>query len=526
MNIMNKHLGYFIVSSVLFLFPILTYAADVTSIRSGKNRILPEGTVIEGVIVSDYRSPNNALNPNISWDKVDYSISHKTAYLQTLDGSCGIKMVFNSQYLTTFERGTSVTVDLSKCRLVVGKEPECYTVLDVDPAKVSIKEVGVSVPSKIKRISQLTDADLFTQVTLTGLEFLSKQGSYANVYEPSTRNVPINNTVVDVRYGAGDGWAQLLEDAEGNSIYMQVNSQCPWRRNNLGVPGGIGMVSGVLVCEENPRYGRPFGRYSIRPLFKEDIAIPTETQTSFKIVAQWSWDRNYHSALTLLEGGLREWVEAPGFANVHVLAEKGTGLLYTDSQCRLYPGLEYDTRYCSDHNGEAGRLAASLCFEGRTSNWLHPGAANSSIIVETSTKDIEGKGLLFNFSFLAGDASYSSSSGIPATWSVEYSLDGMTYNPTGFSACLRPLICKPSQDKAIGMLFPSYQAAMGFSEYSVPLPASLLGQEKIFVRLVPSSLLITRCKIKPDAELNTEKFNGENDEAIRIFLGMASVKAY
>ena len=501
-------------------------AADLASICTGRDRVLGEGTVVEGIIVSDYRSANNALNPNLEWNKVDYAVSHKTAYLQTKDGSCGIRIIFSTQYLTRFKRYSLVSVDLSNCKVQVGKNPVCYTVTGVNPSKVSVKQENVIPDAKVKKLSQLTDGDLYTQVTVSGLEFLSKQGSFSNVDEECVVASPMNYTIVDKRYGAGDGWAQLLEDAEGNSIYMQVNSLCQWRRNNLGVPAGVGNVTGILVNEENPRYGRSYGKYSIRPLFREDIAIPAANATSFNVISQWTWDRNYKRGLLLRDADFVEWMTEPGVTGDAVISETGNGLLYTDSGCSYYPSLEFDTRYCSDHNGRAARVASSLCFTGRSSNWLKPGAGNSAIIVEASTKGISGKGLLFNFSFRAGEGTYASASGIPAEWTVEYSTDGVNYLPTGFSACLRPLSWEQTYDKEAGMLPPPYSAAIGFTEFSIALPASLLGQEKVFVRIIPSSIVMTCAKSDPAAEINSDKFNGENDKPVNIYLGMASIKAY
>ena len=59
---------------------------------------MPEGTVIEGIIISDYKSANMETAPQISSTEVDPSLNFRTAYIQSLDGQYGFRIVFNSVY--------------------------------------------------------------------------------------------------------------------------------------------------------------------------------------------------------------------------------------------------------------------------------------------------------------------------------------------------------------------------------------------------------------------------------------------
>ena len=60
--------------------------------------IVPDGTVIEGVIISDYKSMNMETAPQVSSTEVDPSLNFRTAYIQSLDGKYGFRIIFNSVY--------------------------------------------------------------------------------------------------------------------------------------------------------------------------------------------------------------------------------------------------------------------------------------------------------------------------------------------------------------------------------------------------------------------------------------------
>lgn len=497
-------------------------AAPLQSLRGGKSRTLPEGTVIEGIVISDWRLENTELNPNIEWDRVDVGLTHRTAYIESTDGSCGLRLVFDSQYFNKLCRGSLVSIDVSQCSLEAESNPERYTVRGIGSDKVTVKNASAGIPVKKKKISQLQDEDIYTQVTLTGLEFLSKQGSFSNILEQCTLSTPLNYTVVDKRYHAADGWAGLLEDAEGSHIYMQVNSRCQWRRNNIGVPRGVGNVTGVVVTGDNRRYGGSFGKYSLRPIAREDIAIPAEEASSFRTVASWRWDRNYYNALNLKNAGQVKWVPKDGVQADAVIAEKGSGLLYSDSGCTMRPSTEYDARHCTDGNGNGSRKAGSLMFSGKGSNWIRP-SGNASVTMETSTEGVDGKGLLFNFSFVAGvhDVTF----GIPAVWTVEYSTNGSKWTPAGLTVPLRPIAWEGT-NFGKGFAGTSYDCAMGFSEYSVALPASLLGQKKVYVRIIPVGRTLTNLfPTEPATDINSVS-SSDTGRSIDIRFGMVELKAY
>lgn len=297
-------------------------ADDFAALRAeaaGRTVRLAPGTQLEALVVSDYRSQNMELNPNVSWDKVDLGENLRTAYVESPDGRYGFRLRFAGIYENRLERGDRVRLDLGGCSLTGETDPERYTVDGLCAANVEVLERGVALPAKERRIADLKDEDLYTYVTLAGTEFLSKQGCYANVFESCVQRSRLN--AFDQPSRRTDGWASLLKDADNGSIYMLVNTKCAWRRDGRGVPHGVGAVSGVLVHTPMRRYGGDMGRYAIRPLDERDIAIPRDTASSYAVVAEWNWDRNYDGAIRFEKQGYTPRSPKSGVAGDRVLPD-------------------------------------------------------------------------------------------------------------------------------------------------------------------------------------------------------------
>ena len=193
-------------------------ADDFAALRAeaaGRTVRLAPGTQLEALVVSDYRSQNMELNPNVSWDKVDLGENLRTAYVESPDGRYGFRLRFAGIYENRLERGDRVRLDLGGCSLTGETDPERYTVDGLCTANVEVLERGVALPAKERRIADLKDEDLYTYVTLAGTEFLSKQGCYANVFESCVQRSRLN--AFDQPSRRTDGWASLLKDADNGS---------------------------------------------------------------------------------------------------------------------------------------------------------------------------------------------------------------------------------------------------------------------------------------------------------------------
>lgn len=506
-------------------------ADDFAALRAeaaGRTVRLAPGTQLEALVVSDYRSQNMELNPNVSWDKVDLGENLRTAYVESPDGRYGFRLRFAGIYENRLEWGDRVRLDLGGCSLTGETDPERYTVDGLCTANVEVLERGVALPAKERRIADLKDEDLYTYVTLAGTEFLSKQGCYANVFESCVQRSRLN--AFDQPSRRTDGWASLLKDADNGSIYMLVNTKCAWRRDGRGVPHGVGAVSGVLVHTPMRRYGGDMGRYAIRPLDERDIAIPRDTASSYVVVAEWNWDRNYDGAIRFEKQGYTPRSPKSGVAGDRVLPDAGEGFLSTTSGARMRLDTEYDTRYAQDGDGKAMRVNAALRLDSDTRDWFRfdnrgrmSGA--EAIVVETSTEGVEGRGLSFDFSFLAGNHDINRSWGYPVEWKVEYSADGLPFIDAGRIFVLRPVVYNDAVIKDLGLRRLSYDAALGFTEYSVPLPVSLLGHKRLTVRLTPASAVMATIPENPADDSAGGVVTADFRQPFVLRLGRVAVRA-
>ena len=112
-------------------------------VGSRESIVLPQGTEIEGIIVSDYRSHNMETPVQVSFKDVDPGMNFRTAYIQSLDGNSGLRIQFNSVYDNRFPRFSKVRIDLGGAVLTREADPERYTVSNLVGAFVSVLEQNV-----------------------------------------------------------------------------------------------------------------------------------------------------------------------------------------------------------------------------------------------------------------------------------------------------------------------------------------------------------------------------------------------
>lgn len=282
-----------IMASIVGL-PVGAGAEGVEALRGmcapGSTLVLEGPLTVSGVVVSDCRSKNMELNPNITYAKVDLSLSDRTAYIQSPDGSAGVRLVFDDASANTLHFADKVTLDLAGCLLEHEVNPDRVTVRHLGSTSVLERSPGGDVPAKEKSVRELTDSDIYTFVTLTGMEMVFKDGCYTDIYEPYGQYVEsIHHDYYDVN-GRMDGWASLLRNQQGQTIYMLVNTSCPWRRTGKPLVRGTGPVSGIIVHTPMRRYGGNMGRYSIRPLDESGLGFSKKGKSVWKTLSGWCLD--------------------------------------------------------------------------------------------------------------------------------------------------------------------------------------------------------------------------------------------
>ena len=206
--------------------------ADVRALATAEGTAVDEDILIEGIVVSDYRSPNMELNPNLNYYSVDLEENDRTVYVEAADGSCGIRLRFDEASENRLARYDRVRLDLNGCRLTRTAAPDCMTLTGVQALNVLSVAPGTAadLPVKERSVATLTDDDLYTFVTLRDAEFVFKEGSYTNIWEPYAQSCgELHHYKYDIN-NRMDGWASLVRDSEGGAIYMLVNTLCAWRR--------------------------------------------------------------------------------------------------------------------------------------------------------------------------------------------------------------------------------------------------------------------------------------------------------
>lgn len=385
-----------------------------------------------GIVISDPSSANNAMNPHTGPHKIDYSVNAKTAYVESEDGSEGVLVRFDNDFDNILTAGDRVTIYLKGLTLVKEGNPARYSFSGVTSANI-ISIEKASVPAKAKRISQLTDADMYTYVTLTDCELGVKKGSYTPINEGYCMSY--NATRVDT-------YPNMVIDREGNSIFMMVNIGCPWRRDGSGVKQGSGTISGIIVNDNYKRFEKDgnIGAYQIRPL--DEAAIDFEFYSSVSVtIAEWN---KY---------------QASGDANI------GSGKL-THSAAALTKTVDY---------GHKGPITGVQSEDSK-------GTDSGSYGQKTWWVDGKGCYYLFQFStksvtsgILSTVFTQQNTIGAPRYWAIEVSSDKTNWTR----------VKEYTVPDVVNWESTLYEQVCGFKSVSAVLPSSMLGKDNVYVRLLP-----------------------------------------
>ena len=467
---------------------------------------------IEGVVVSDWRSDNMDLNRSLTSVRMDLRDNYRTAYIQEADGSMGVRLIFDEVSENRLERYDKVVLDLEGCELTRTANPDAITVRGVRARNFRrvLKGSPTDIACKEKTVSELTDDDIYTFVTLKDMDVIFKDGSWANIYEPfAPYSEPIHSKVDYSPSGRMDGWATLLRDASGCDIYMLVNMLCPWRRDGKGVPTGSGAVSGIVVHSSLPRYGGNMGRYCIRPLFREDIKI-SGGKSLWKTYVGWVKPEGSGATLDFEIYGTVDNLFKEGKKGDRIYNDVGsaTALFWTDTPSAVHVYSGYNA---PDAVNKGIRSNAAILFKGRTVDWFEWDAqgnvcGSKAFYTSFSTKKLKADFLQFNFEWSVGTQDGNKCWYFPIDWQLQCSCDGGTTwhtlkeNATGSTVFeLRSL---PWNDRKIEdsghdiVKKPNFETGMGPQQRSFNLPSEMLGQNEVLVRLSPASDDISRVRVE------------------------------
>ena len=476
----------------------------------GHRPILSGVPLMEVVVISECGNENVALNPNLTFQDVDMAMTKKTAYVQELDGSRGMRLIFDVASYNDLQRYDVIMLDVNGGRLRVNDKTGSVTVAGLTPLAVVSRKSGTAenVPVKEKLISELADEDIFTMVTLKDMEFAFKDGAIVNIKENYGQYVEKyhKDYKKEVNFRM-DGARAMMRDAHGNAIGMAVNTLCDWRRDGDGVPQGSGLLTGILTDEQMRRYGSNTGRYLIRPLGRSDIKIDSKKKSSaWTMLTGWILDGFAGKQLDYEKAGPSE---SPQVGD-RLMSDTGAkSYLWTDSGAKTYTTSDWNNLTSARQGAQWHGAIMFDCMARDWYKWDSMGMAEStnSIFVEFSAAKVKpGQQMQLCFELTAGDVNMVNSCGFPARWMVQCSYDGgefVTLNEacTGDeSFSLRPLPCwskKVNTGKYNKNFHTQYDFCLGSQGHVFNLPAEASGKDKVVVRLTPAGMMSFALRSNP-----------------------------
>ena len=175
---------------------------------------------ITGYVVSDRFSGNAGDNAQTTQNTIDYSISQKTAYVESLDGRYGFCIETPTAEDNIFSRYSKVQILLKGTKVTLEENPERYTISGVTASMVmsSTEGTAADLPVKEKHMKDLTDEDIYTYVTLKDCELPVRKGSLTPINEGYANSANAHRCAK---------YATLMRDINGNSMYIYTNTTCP-----------------------------------------------------------------------------------------------------------------------------------------------------------------------------------------------------------------------------------------------------------------------------------------------------------
>lgn len=458
--------------------------SELKAMVTGDSYYFSGDGAIEGVVISDMDSPNMETAPNTDAATLDGTLNGRTGYIQSVDGTSGFRIVFATRADNVLHKGNKVTLDLNGTTIRKESEPLCFTIEGVTSASLAI-DGNENPVVREKTISTLVDNDVYTLVKVTGLEMSFKQGSYTNCHDGYSLAVSALNPVgMKTNESGGSSSPQKFDttpcsmfDAQGNEINLLINNAVTWRRYGNGVPQGTCSVTGIVVHTDLKRWARNgwLGRYQLRPMEESDIASTGE-RFSREIVA---WRKGWGD--TQLKGA--EAISAGLSGNGSVISNMES--LVTIQTAVAFNALtNYNGSTDGYYKGQVKNAALSFVKKGGY-YWASEDISNLNDApwfgLKFSTAGLTGSNLVFIWSAVQGSASGSNNDFQgPTQYKVEYSTDGTHFTAIDHIYAMHPVVCW--NGNVVGGF-----SVPGMHQYVTALPASLLGQANVWVRVRAAS---------------------------------------
>ena len=494
--------------------------ADVRAMgKDGQTVEINDYLIVEGYVVSNRASGNVGENEKLSLTASDNTSYKKKFYLESLDGNYGFLVQTATEEDNVFTFADKVTLLLKGTSLTKETDPERYEITGLTSSNIVGRETGFSsnLPEREKFISELTDADIYTYITLKDCEFAVRKGALT----------PLNDAyTLSSGKGMISKYPRLVRDAEGSSIYTYTNTTCPYRRDGVRLPYGSGTLSGVIVHELFPNYvygdnddeelSGNIGRYPIRHQSYSDIAFDKEKSFS-NILAEFRYATGFRTG----ENGMSYFNATDGQASARFFHTSGDAVTncpstfnyigWTGTNSGVAPfkghigfdssidqplGYSFADGYVFDYSGTnsdgKGKVSSTKkntyngvsvkLYDGWMSKiwWKGEDAPAESWIVEFSTKDIAAQHL--SMQFTSYSAITSNVGNAPYNWTVSWS-DTFDLNDESVWKKVADYVVP---DGVLNGQEREWQLP-AFKQYDFVLPLEMLGKDKVYLRLRPAS---------------------------------------
>lgn len=458
--------------------------SELKAMVTGDSYYFSADGAIEGVIISDMDSPNMETAPNTDAATLDGTLNGRTGYIQSPDGTSGFRILFSSREDNVLHKGDKVTMDLNGTTIRKESNPERYTIEGVTSATLALDGKENPVVRE-KTLSTLVDSDVYTLVKVIGLEMSFKQGAYTNCHDGYSLAVSaLNPAGMKTNESGGSGSPQKFDttpcsmfDAQGNEINLLINNAVTWRRYGNGVPQGTCSVTGIVVHTDLKRWARNgwLGRYQLRPMEESDI-VSTGERFSHEII---SWRKGWGD--TQLKGA--EAISA-GLSGEGSVISNMESLVTIQTAVAFNALTNYNGSTDGYYKGQVKNAALSFVKKGGY-YWASDDITNLDDApwfgLKFSTAGLTGSNLVFIWSAVQGSASGSNNDFQgPTQYKVEYSTDGTHFTAIDHIYAMNPVVCW--NGNVIGGF-----SVPGMHQYVTALPASLLGQENVWVRVRAAS---------------------------------------
>lgn len=443
--------------------------------------ILLKNYVISGRVISDNSEGNAAPNRNMSSIIQDLGLCGRTVYLQSGEGDeiRGVKLIFNSSDAVSLKRYDFAQISIGGAVFERHTDPEYFTISGLQASNIVSSEPGsiADVPQRHRKISEVTDNDIHTFLTIDGCCIPFSKGPFVPV--DGTRSSIINK------------YPMTIMDRNGSTAYLLTNTTAAWARDGKGLPVGSSDISGIIVSETCDNFNwnsslaaadrrledyvtgiGDIGRWQIRPQTKAEMAFD---EASFcTVLAEWTCyaDVVNKGGLTYSASDLREIGPSQDWSQKGPLASSASGIV-PQSDGPAWFGAYWFSGSHSDPDLESYYWELEVSTSDLT-------PANAPLSVQIAA-----------FNCVGADV------GAPRYWFLKYSADGenwKTLRASSYSGtdCVQNTAIAEDWTYTV----PDYPKNGSYRQYHLPgaknmsftLPPEedLWGREKILIRLMPA----------------------------------------